>query len=332
MANSTNSTFTVQMVSDYARVFPWTSPIVGLTGYKLQPALSFAQMVMQQIMAEPNPWKWNSANVPPFLTQPYQQDYPTSLPQNTMGWLENATIIDINNTTMPPPQGLMTAVHKLMPTSAVDIPDEICWITNSTAILKSWPGNSQVYQNPLISAGGGPGNNPPCAILDPNGNIQIIYTYGTTVATGTPNWPNAGAAAGVITNDGTVQWIVVDPNGVTMRLNALAQNGSNVYQILPAYQMKPPLLTSMSSTFAPIPDDLSYLIKQGFLCFCTKQENPKDFPAEYAQWKMDIQEAMGASDREYQEFGIYPSGSLQYGGGNADTNNGLPWQRGWREN
>src|SRR6202789_3751821 len=330
MPNTISSSFTVQNLIDYARVFPWTSPVIGAAGYKLQPGLSYAQMVLQQILAEPNPWKFNSVLAPKFLTQPYQQDYPTSISQNAMGWLQNCTIVDINNQTMPKPRGLIASVHSLMPDYNVGIPESICWITNSNARLGVWPGNNITFTNPLLSAGGGPGSNPICAILDPNGNIQVISSYGVTIATGIPSWPAAGASAGTLTTDGTVVWIVIDPNGITFRLDAQATFGSLVLQVEPLYQQKPPLITSLASTFAPIPDDLSYLIKQGFLCYCTKQENPKDFASEFTQWKLDIQEAMGSSDREYQEFGIYPESSIQGIGSSYRDNGGLPWQRGWR--
>ena len=80
-----------------------------------------------------------------------------------------------------------------------------------------------------------------------------------------PIWPAAKAPAGTITNDGTVVWTVVDPNGIAFRLDRLATYGSEVWQMKPAYQRKPPNITNLSQTFYPIPDDLSYLIKQGFI-------------------------------------------------------------------
>src|SRR5690348_8338433 len=94
---SSPSTLTVQQLIDYARTFDFTHPTVGLAGYDDEPALSFANDIIQKIMAINNPWKWNSYVAPVFYSQPYQQDYPTSISSSTMGWLESATITDINN-------------------------------------------------------------------------------------------------------------------------------------------------------------------------------------------------------------------------------------------
>lgn len=315
MANTNSSTITPQLLIDYVRTFE-TIPTVGLAGYSDEPALSFANDIIQKVMNPNNPWKWNSYVFAPFYTQPYQQDYPTSVSQNTLGWLEDATMIGINNNSLPLPQPPIRCVARLLATSATGDPSEICWIPNRKAILGVWPGANTLYQSPLTVAGtvSGPGSNPLTAILDTNNNIQVVTTYGTTGAS-VPTWPGASASAGMVTNDGTVKWTVQDPNGVALRLNFLATFGSYVWQINPVYQQKPPLITSLGQTFSPIPDDLGYLLKQGFLTYCYKHTDKKTFQVEFAQWLADIKEAMGASDREPQEFGIYPSEPVTGSGG-----------------
>ena len=330
MASSTIST---QSLIDYARVFPWAIPVTGVAGYGLEPALSFANDVMQKIISQANPWKWNSNPVPIFYTQPYQQDYPTNISQNVMGWLESATLIDINNTQSPKPQPPVLCVARLLPVDYCGVPTEICWVPNTTAIFGVWPGNNQVYTDPVTNDQtgiGGPANNPVTAIIDPNGNIQLVTTYGTTLAAGVPNWPAAGATVGTTTPDGTVVWTLMDPNGVSIRLNALATNESQVFQITPIYQQKPPVISTLSQTFAPIPDDLGYLIKQGFMAYCSKIVDRQRFNEEFPQWLADIQEAMVGSDREPQEYSVYPAESLQ---GTGSTQPGgysyVGWE-GWR--
>src|SRR5579859_2625234 len=327
--NTAQSSVSVQKLIDYARSVDAGIPILGQAGYNREPGLSYAQEIVQKIMAWNNPWKWNSYPFPVFQTQPYQQDYPTSVSANLLGWLESATMIDINNTSTPKPEPLIQCVARLQPTFKLGIPSEICWIMNRNARLGTWPGNNVVYQNPLTSAGGGPGNNPLTAILDPNGNIQVVTTYGTTVAAGTPSWPAAAAQAGTTTSDGTVVWTVQDPNGVALRLNALATNGSVVFQLMVQYQQKPPVITSLGQTFSPIPDDLEYLIKQGFLALCYKKTDKAMFKTEYAQWLEDIQTAMQSSDREIQSFGISPDSALQGTSGPNVGATGYPGWPGW---
>lgn len=344
MAGNTNSsTLTVQQLVDYARTYPWTIPTLGIAGYSDSPAVQISDDIAKKILCKANPWKWNQYPFPTFYTQPYQQDYPTSVSQNTLGWLHSATMTDINNGNAPLPQPPMTVVQSLLPSYACDIPTKICWITNSMAQLGVWggsaiikgtsnPGPGSVYTNPVNNATtglGGPNGNPLTAILDTNGNIQVVTQYGTC-GNNQPIWPAANAAAGTITNDGSVQWTVQDPNGVALRLNFIATNSSTVWQINASYQQKPITITSIGQTFAPIPDDLSYLIRQGFLAFLYKHAGKKEFSQEYAQWEEAIQMAMGASDRELQEFGFYPENSIQGGsGGSGAGANAYPGWPGW---
>ena len=78
---------------------------------------------------------------PVFYTQPYQQDYPTSISQNDLGWLMNCTMVDINNASQQPPvQPPIRAVQNLLPTSSCGNPNQFCWIPNQLAITGNWPG------------------------------------------------------------------------------------------------------------------------------------------------------------------------------------------------
>lgn len=327
MPNTISSTLTAQLLVDYSRTFPWTVPVLGRAGYTTQPAVSFLDEVVKKILAKTNPWKWNAKVFPSINTQPYQQDYPTSISQNNLGWLQSAVIVDINNTSNPLPRLPINAVDRLLPTMVCGQPQKVCWITNSTAITGIWgrgepsdPGPNAQYTNPIVLQGGGPGNNPLTTITDPNGNILVVTSYGpgnTQGVTGnTPPSLPPNSAAGTQFVDGQITWSVVDPNGVALRVDALATNQSLVWQLKVLYQQKPPNITTLNQVITPIPDDLNYLVKEGFLCYCTKQTDRAKFPAEYAQFLEDIQIAMGSSDREYQEFGFFPSSPIQ-GGGNA---------------
>lgn len=313
MASTISSTLTGQILLAYARLYPWTTPVLGVAGSSDEPTLTFLDDIVKKIMSRANPWKWNEVQAPVFYTQPYQQDYPTSISQNQLGWLQYATMLDINNVTpdsqnKPPIQ----VVERLLAQWTPGVPQKISWIPNSSAQLSTWPGEGVLFQNPLASQGGGPGSNPPTAISDPNGNIQVVTGYGVTGAG--PTWPAAGAAAGTVTNDGTVQWTVQDPNGIAWRIDFIASFGSNVWQFNPIYQAKPPNITSLSQKIAPIPDDLSYLVKRGFLAYCYEQVDHAKFQIAYAEWQQAIKDALGASDREEQEFGFYPADPIQGGG------------------
>jgi hypothetical protein len=335
MPSTVASTLNAQLLVDYARTFPWTRPVMGLTGYTTQPAVSFLDEVVKKILDKTNPWKWNAKVFPGINTQPYQQDYPTSISQNVLGWFQSSVIVDINNTSNPIPKIPINAVDRLLPTMVCGQPQKVCWVTNSTAITGVWgrgepsdPGPNSLYTNPITRQGGGPGNNPLTAITDANGNILVVTGYGVTGTT--PPLAALGAAGGTPVPDGGVTWTVQDPNGVALRVDALATNQSIVWQLRVLYQQKPPNILTLAQNISPIPDDLNYLVKQGFLAYCTKQTDRAKFPAEYAQWIDDIQEAMGSSDREYQEFGFFPGNAIQGGGDGGGTGNfGYPGWPGW---
>jgi len=340
MPTTNSSTLNAQQLIDYARTFPWTRPVVGLAGYSDQPAVSFLDEIVKKILAKTNPWKWNAARFPAIQTQPYQQDYPTSISQNALGWLQSAVIADINNTSNPIPILPINTVNTLLPAMITGRPQKVTWVVNSVALTAVWgrgrpgdPGPGSIYTDPLVLNGGGPSTNPLTAITDANGNILVVTTYGTTGLTAP--FAASGAAGGTIVNDGSVRWTVQDPNGIALRVDALATFQSVVWELRVLYQQKPPNITTLKQTISPIPDDLNYLVKQGFLAFCTKQAESAaqraKFPAEYAQWLEDIQSAMESSDREYNEMGFYPAQPIQGGaseGGGAGTF-GYPGWPGW---
>lgn len=336
MPTTNASTLNAQLLVDYARTFPWTTPVLGVAGYNNQPAVSFLDEIVKKILAKTNPWKWNAKGFPAFSTQPYQQDYPTSISQNNLGWLQSAVIADINNTANPIPVLPINAVDRLLPTMIVGRPQKVAWITNSTSQTATWgrgrpgdPGPNVPYVDPLVLNGGGPSSNPLTAITDANGNILLVTTYGVTGSVAP--LASVGAAGGTTVTDGTVVWTVQDPNGVALRLDALATFQSVVWELRVLYQQKPPNITRLNQAITPIPDDLNYLVKQGFLTYCTKQTDRSKFAGEYQQWLEDIQSAMESSDREAVEFGFYPAQPIQGGatdGGGTGTY-GYPGFPGW---
>lgn len=337
LQQNTVSTWTAQRLIDYARVFPWTTPAVGVAGYNAEPAVSFLDDIVKKIIAESNPWKWNAQKFPQILTQPYQQDYPTSVSQAKLGWLQSGILVDINNPNQSRAVLPFQAVQNLLPTFITARPQKGCWITNGIARTATWggngpfdPGPNTLYTNPLVLDGGGPGNNPWTALTDPNGNIQVLTTYGVTGGS-QPSWPGPNAGVGTTTNDGSVVWTVQDPNGVALRIDALATFNSPVWAIFMLYQMKPPNITALNQNIFPIPDDLSYLVKAGFLAYCMKQAKPEEFAVSYAEWLADIQKALGSSDREATEFGFYPAQPIQGGGseGTGVSTYGYPGWPGW---
>jgi hypothetical protein len=334
------STISVQNVLDYARTYPVLTQVLGtpVAGYGMgqsSTAIVIANEVLAEILAEPFNWKWNRVIAPAFLTNSLQQDYPTSI--TNLSWIETCTRVDINNTSIPKPISGMEVVRELLPTSYQYTPTQLSWVPNAEAQLGTW--------TPSTTYASGSGANampaqPYTAILDSNGNIQVITTYGTTGSTepGTPVGFGTGfgesfgggvpspwaTTVGATTRDNTVVWTMVDPQAIAFRLSPLPSQTGTLWQVFAVYQKKPPLITSLAQTWAPIPDELAYVYRQGFLAKALKAADDERYEKEYMLFEALIKKALGSSDREAEEFSMYPGRSIQ-GGCGAEVAPGSPY-------
>ena len=202
----------------------------GASGYSTEPFLTVANEVMSRILAENMPWKWNREIIPAFLTVSLQQDYCTN--ETNIGWLENAWIIDINNSTSnsngaPKPIRPMETVRDLTQTSVQNVPFQISFVPNYQAYMGLWQANTD------YGCGYGAAQLPKSPIqqfIDANGNILFIdssqlglniespgYTgttiplpsnspYGVSGSVQPASYPNATPGATV--QDGSVIWTV----------------------------------------------------------------------------------------------------------------------------
>ncbi len=345
MATLSNSTYTIQDAVRYARSFAELVPVLGASGFSQEPAVSIANDVLQLFLAESLAWKFNRAYIRPFTTVPFQQDYigvsPLSGPPNTpvldLGWLEKGTRIDINNTAIPKPEFPLEAVRELDPTFIQATPFQLSWIPIPLARYGTWLPN-QVYMSGVGPTGAQqqfPSNSPIQQIIDPHGNYLYVSGYGTSASTG--SGPDAGpnATPGTTVTDGTVTWTVADPRGIAIRLYPMPPLSGITWQICPVYQMKPPVITSLQSTIAPIPDSYAYLFRQGFLALCKDHNAPgsRESMTAIQMWQAALQTAVRSGDREREDYGFYPSnpvvgtgvGTVLPLGPSNPYNYGYPW-------
>jgi hypothetical protein len=114
--------------------------------------------------------------------------------------------------------------------------------------------------------------------------------------------------------DGTVTWTVANPNAYAMRLAPLPAFSGLAWLVIPVYQMKPPTLTSLQQTIAPIPDEFAYLFRQGLLALLYEHAGSKSAGESYAKWEEALMIALRGADREREDAQFYPSESLMGGG------------------
>lgn len=330
--NSAPKSPTLQSIVNEMRAYPEFLPVLGASAWSQYPALSIANDLMQRILAESMDWKWNRAYVPGILTVALQQDYVTQV--TDIGWLEMAWRLDINNSTnngnlAPKPIFTMEAVRDLGQTSYQGVPFNISFIPNSLAFMGEWQANTAygtgygVAQIPI---------SPIQQFVDENGNILYIDStvlnlsinspgfagqpvvlpsnspYGTSGATQPMALPNA--TPGTTIQDGTVIWTVADPNGYAMRVAPLPAFSGLAWLITPVYQIKPPQVTSLQDTIAPIPPEFTYLFRQGFRAMLYEHAGAKNAAEAYAKWEENLIVAVRSADRQTESFGLTPVDSV----------------------
>lgn len=328
------STLSLQSIADDIKSYPELNPLFGQGGWTQRPFLNVANDVLQRILAQSLDWKWNRSYVPSILTVALQQDYVTQI--TDLGWLEMAWRIDINNSTnngnlAPKPIFTMESVRDLGQTSYQGIPFNISYVPNSLAFMGQWL--------PLTAYGCGYGQSmtpitPIQQFLDANGNILFINSTtlnlsinspgfsGSTIVVGVPYGTSgsvqpvlpANTTPGTTVVDGTVTWTVANPNGYTMRLAPIPAVSGLAWLVIPVYQRKPPTLTSLQQTIAPIPDEYAYLLRQGMIAMLYEHVGSKMAGESYAKWEEALMTALRGADRERDDTSFYPSESMMGGG------------------
>jgi hypothetical protein len=334
-----SSSVTVQSVVDYISSMGELAPVLPTGGYSTLAAVKNANYVMQEMLAKPFNWKWNSFNLAPFYTISWQNDY-WGLNITNIGWLENVTAIDINNTALPKPIYYPEAVRDFpVDAWASSPPERVCWKYNASLYPGVWPGNSVAYTNPL----GQPQtpNNPRTNILDVYGNYLVLTTYGTTAASG-----NAPASAtpwnplSVTTiADGSCVWTLANPNGQGFRVGPLPPQQGVVYQINVVAQAKPLPILNLQAFINPIPDDYQSYFTDGMIAYTYKISSDPAiqarFPMMRQAWLLSMQEACRQGDRERDAACFVPQSSIMgndmLGSGSMGPADPYNWaqRRGW---
>lgn len=324
-----NSTTSVQSIFDFIASAGELNPVIPAGGFSTNTALTIASDVMKDMIAARFNWKFNRAKSTPFTTNSWERDY-AMIGQDNIGWLEDAYWVDINNTAKPKPRWPIEVKRELA-TDGIsgNPPVKICWQYNNQLDQGEWPGPDQVYVPPIGNNPSSP-NNPPINILDANGNILVLTTYGTTGTTA-PAAP-ADSVEGTDVPDGSCIWTVADPDGQGFRLWPIPPQQGVVYQIHVIKQLKaPPDFTSMDQLINPIPDDYANYFRTGCITHSYRiSPNPRMqsmFTTQQETWLASMPQAQKQADREQQDAGFYPDRSVVAATGEYDVGPANPFLR-----
>src|SRR5271155_616034 len=104
---NTQSTVKLQKIVNLANTMGDINPTPGISGSSTELPLAIATDVMNAILSDPFPYKWNEIWMPQFVTNSFQQDYVGIYPDGSsltnLSWLERGIVIDINNDAQPKP-------------------------------------------------------------------------------------------------------------------------------------------------------------------------------------------------------------------------------------
>ena len=322
-----NSTRTLQDVVDGVSAIGDLNPVFKNTGgFANQPAVSIANATMSDLISQRFNWKWNRIKIPPFPLTSNQQDY-ASVAVTNLGWLENAVAVDINNTSFPQPTARVEVVRDLPYSStAGGGPAQIAWEPNTLLEYGLWPGAGVGYTNPITLST--VPTNPPTNILDANGNILILSTYGIT-----GNLPPVAPTPimyGQTIADGTCVWTVANPAAAGFRVFPRPAAQGNVWLMRVFAQAKAKRFVQLSDSLDPIPDDYSQWFETGFIAYACRYSSVPQVKARYpqmkAEWLASMAEAIKQGNREPESYGFYPDRTVT-GDNYGYWDNPLPGRR-----
>jgi hypothetical protein len=320
------STVTVQQVVNYASQHTELMPIVGVGGFSNEPALSFANDVLSELLAQPFPWKFNRKVAPILVTQQWKQDYKfagaSAFTQNggaAIGLASANAITEAANT---------VTVNTIEPHN-FNVGDTVFMTGNTVAAY-----NSAFSSTPSGSSWTGG-----WTILSTPSTTSFTFTHATSglAASGAPGITDLGwleSATMVNMNDTAAGQYVyylqavrtLEPASrqfIPDRVSVLSDDGAGTITVrlryLPGpqplgvtlvYQIRPTLLTSLSATWAPFPDEYAYVYRQMFLAHAFRFANSARADVEYQKAMANVAKALGSNDREQSEEYVTPEASL----------------------
>jgi hypothetical protein len=355
---SQGSTYTIQNIVDRVYSFADIEPVLNVGGFSLEPALTIANDVFNEICATPFPHKWNSGQLPLFYVNSWQQDYALIHPDGSsvyeFEWLEKGVAINISSTQFPKPWVRVECGRALPQRTGTYMINGGTGLGDPGFIIASYP-NSELYYgtwgqpNTLSSTWGnnpvagsvfvGPTattsmpSNPITQIIDSNGNLLLLTGYGTeganapTAAIGAlPGTQVTGATRG---DASTTIWTVVDPNGLGVRMINVPSQTGVVWQFTINGQFVPPKFTSLDQVLNPLPDKYEPFFRAGFIAQCYRYSPEAKirakFDKEWPMWQKSLSNMREAQDRELEEWSFVTERTVMGSGRSRNTFKGAAW-------
>jgi hypothetical protein len=333
------STIAIQKTVNLASQHVELIPLIGVGGYQNEPALSLANDVLQNLLASPLDFKWNRAEMNLFVTSPNRQDYLFAgavLFSLNSGFSAGIDLTSNNALTI---SGQTVTIKTLEQYNGAV--GDVCYIRGTGSNY-----DSTFTQNGVTS--GFAGNTYAITVIS---GLTITATL-TGTASGVSGsagindfgWLAAGTLVNLNTNTAilptrnlnavrdlqpystaalpTEVAVITDLGTGVLKIRFRPVPGfGNIFGCNLVYQKKAPLKTALTDTWTPVPDEVSYVVRQGFLAAAYRYANSPRADVEEQKFAAVIQRALGGDERETSDIGLVPEQGLM-------TNDFLGFQ-GW---
>jgi hypothetical protein len=352
MANrSIISTITVQNVIDFCRSQVSLRSLLGIGGITNEPGMTYANLVLQDLLAKPFAWKFNRKFLPFFVTQPYIQDY------NFAGACAFSLSPVLSNGATATVGGGGVGID-LASNSAITQAGSV--VTVNCLQRHNYVAGQTVYFNNVVDQNGAAvtalnaaltvdtnalsstWSNPFIITATPTGTSFQVSLSTPIAACGAPGifdfgWLESASLTDVANTavpqpTGPIKAVdLITPTslvGETAKVCAYQDLGTGimVFRVDPCaptysmavncvYQIRAPRLISPRSTWAPWPDNLAFALYSGVKAFAFDNSDRSDTDKLKAsrQYEADKQKAASFEDSEESEQGFAPSMGIMRG-------------------
>lgn len=336
------ATLTVQQVIDFTRTQTGLMPLTGVGGFTNEPAVSLANDVLSELLSPPFAWKFNRQTMNIFVTQQFKQDYPfagatawTSTGGASIALVATPGISESGNTVTVN----TLYAHNFTAGQTVFMNGNTVAAYNSTFSStpsgSSWGAGWVITTVPtstsftFLHASSGLANSGAagitnCSWLESSTMVNMNDTASAQYVWFLEAVRTLQPSSQVAVPD-RVNILSDDGNGVlTIRLRSLP--GPQPLGVTNIFQARPGLITNLSSTWTPFPDEYAFVYRQMFLAHALRYANSPRSEVEYQKAQVGVLKALGANDRETSEEFVVPAGgSLMGNGGGAFTSYGWPF-------
>ena len=326
------STITLQQTLNFASTHADLLPLANVGGFANEPGLTICNDAVGDIVADPNDWTWNRAEMNPLFTCPNKQDYlfagaaafALNGPGPSMGWA-----IDLaSNSAITVAGGVVTVrtleAHRFAIGQIVYLNGVIMTTGAAANYNSTFTDDGSISQwntGWVITAGGAKSFSFAAttgqANLDVGGASGIKNCDYATSATfrelnNNSSPPNQMPCTvyrelpviSRVANPDSVA-VIADLGTGVLKIRFSMVPGSTVWETDIVYQLQPPIYAALSQTWG-IPDNCRSIINQAVLYRMYRYLNSPTAPAEYAKLQQEIAKMHGADDSAPTDVYIQP--------------------------